>query len=50
MDGEGSVSDDYNTMGSDEIEDLVFIAQWELSWTFDVQTPYFCLNYAYIVQ
>ena len=27
MKGEGSVPDDYNTMGTDEIEDLFFIGQ-----------------------
>ena len=39
MEGEGRVPDDFNTMGTDEIEDLFFIGQWELSRTFDVQTP-----------
>ena len=27
IEGEGSVPDDYNTMGTDEIEDLFFIGQ-----------------------
>ena len=50
MEGEGSDPDDYNKMGTDEIEDLFFVGQWELSRTLDVPTPYFCLNYAHIVQ
>ena len=38
MEGEGRVPDNFNTMGADEIEDLLLIGQWELSRSFDVQT------------